>query len=154
MWTDGGAWGLGCSNAFPWHIGNLMGGFQVGKFPLEEEKTFHTKHSQGFLALCLMAPFHKIHLPSICQMPFEFKNFLCFTLGKSFLPRASFNFWGYMPFGYCPHGYNPQIRGGTRQQAFSYALSWWAYIARVKPLGAGFIGMRAPEWSQGCPPFW
>lgn len=29
------------------HIGNLMRGFQVGKFPLEE-KTFHTKHSKVF----------------------------------------------------------------------------------------------------------
>jgi hypothetical protein len=31
----------------PWPIGNLMRGFQVGKFPLEE-KTFHTEHSKVF----------------------------------------------------------------------------------------------------------
>jgi hypothetical protein len=39
-------------------------------------------------------------------------------------------------------------------------FSQWAFIARVKPLGAGFMGMReplseamgAPHFGKACPP--
>ncbi len=112
---------------------------------IQEKKPFVLKALQSFSLCNLIAPTH-IQDSFICWrilprsradlLPFEFKNLLCFKLGKACSHRPT-------PSDYTRQGYNPQIRGDPREQASYFT---WERSARADLPQFWGHNLGLPRW--------